>query len=393
MCKKILFIFSLCLFAIGVNAKDIVIYHTTDIHGQYLSRADADNNQYSGFTRLATFLKQTKQPYLLLDGGGFANDAEEVNILEARKSIDLMNKIGYKAITLGDSDFNLGNIGLTETLPSFRGDILAMNIKNINLPKKEIKAHNMYKVGGIKVGVIGVAMGNPDFVTIPSMQDFEDQILALKDAGAKVIIILAHDSMLDDEETPQEQKSQIIEAIKDAPSLGELSLVLGGHSHIQTSFGRFTNKDGKGPWILTSAPNLETITKITIHQDNKTGKITVKEPEFIRLEGNEDKKIQNYLTLLQELEEKAAQIAQEKAAAEQAAKEEAEQAAAKLAEEKAQAEQVAKIAVEQAEKAKADIENIAKEQKAKQAADIKTVTEKPAVKNQNKVKPAKVPQK
>ncbi|MCR5505109.1 MAG: metallophosphoesterase [Elusimicrobiaceae bacterium] len=385
MCKKILFIFSLCLFAIGVNAKDIVIYHTTDIHGQYLSRADADNNQYSGFTRLATFLKQTKQPYLLLDGGGFANDAEEVNILDARKSIDLMNKIGYKAITLGDSDFNLGNIGLTETLPNFRGDILAMNIQDINLPKKEIKAHNMYKVGGIKVGVIGVAMGNTDFVTIPSTQDFEDQILSLKDAGAKVIIILAHDSMLDDEETPQEQKSQIIEAIKDAPSLGELSLVLGGHSHIQTSFGRFTNKDSKGPWILTSAPNLETVTKIIIHQDDRTGQITVTEPQFIRLEGTEDKKIQKYLDLLKEKEEKAAQLAQEKAAA--------EQAAAKFAEEKALAEQVAKFVAEQAEKAKADIENIAKEQKAKQAADIKTVTEKPAVKNQNKVKPAKVPQK
>ena len=361
MCKKITFIISLCLFASGIYAKDIVIYHTTDIHGQYLSRADADNNQYSGFTRLATFLKQTKQPYLLLDSGGFSNDSAEVNILDAKKSIDLMNKIGYKAITLGDSDINLGKDGLAETLLSFNGDILAMNMQNINLPKKEIKAHNMYKIGGIKVGVIGVAMGNTDFVTIPSTQDFEDQILALKDAGAKVIIILAHDSMLDNKETPQKQKSKIIEAIKDAPSLGELSLVLGGHSHIQTSLGKFTNKDGKGPWILTSAPNLDTITKITIHKDDKTGKITVKEPLFIRLEGAEDKKIQKYLNLLKEKEERAAKLAQEKAAAEQAAKEQAEQAAAKLAEEQAKAEQAAKIAAEQVEKEKLVIELIAEQ--------------------------------
>ena len=397
MCKKIIFILSLFLFAIGVNAKDIIIYHTTDIHGQYLSRADANNNQYSGFTRLATFLKQTKQPYLLLDSGGFSNDSEEINISDAQKTIDLMNKIGYKALTIGDSDINLGKDGLAETLQNFRGDILAMNITNINLPNKEIKAHNMYKIGGIKVGVIGVAMGNTDFVNIPSTQDFEDQILALKDAGAKLIIILAHDSMLDDKETPQNQKSKIIEAIKDAPSLGELSLVLGGHSHIQTSLGRFTNKDGKGPWILTSAPNLETVTKIIIHQDDRTGQITVTEPQFIRLEGTEDKKIQNYLTLLQELEEKAAKLAQEKAAAEQAAKEQAEQAAAKLAEEKAQAEQAAKIAAEQVEKAEKEklvVELIAEQPIVEEKpAEIKTITEKPTVEKQVKVKPAKVPQK
>lgn len=295
MFQKILLVLSLFIFPLGTWAKDIVIYHTTDTHGRYFSQTDAEGNQYAGFARLATLLKDTKQSYLLLDSGNFMSGSEMANFSRGMYSIDLMNRIGYKAITIGNHDTDFGEEGLSNILAHFRGDVLAMNMPDINMP------YNMYKVGGIKVGVIGVAMNNADFIKInnaPTADDFEKLIQTLKDNGAEVIIILAHDTVLDDENTPENQKSNIFQAIKDTASFGELSLVLGGHSHNPTLVGRITNKDGKGPWVLQSTPYLEAVTKIVIHKNK--GKITIDEPEFIKLEGKEDKKINKYLDLIQQ---------------------------------------------------------------------------------------------
>ena len=304
MFKKIILLFSILILTVSVWAKDIIIYHTTDIHGHYFSRQDKQGKDFGGFARFAGILKDTKQPYLLLDSGDFSSGSYEANISGGKYSIDLMNKTGYTALTIGNHDSDFGDEGLGKMLSGFRGDILAMNVSDFNIPKKQVKPHAIYKVGGIKVGVIGVAMdgsgsGRIKIVNSPSVQDFEDQIQELKEKGSEVIIILAHDSLLSNDEISIDKKSNILENISQTPSLGYVSLVLGGHAHTQALLGQITNMEGKGPWVLEDGPYLESISKTIIHKDKKTGKITVKEPEFIRLEGKEDKKINKYLNTIQ----------------------------------------------------------------------------------------------
>ena len=298
---KRIFVFTSLLLLAGVLwAKDIIVYHTTDMHGHYFSRADKNGSEFGGFARLATLLKNTKEPYILLDSGDFSSGSYEANLSGGKYSTDLMNMTGYTALTIGNHDSDFGDAGLSKMLADFKGDILAMNMSNLHIPGKDIKAHAVYDISGLKVGVIGVAMDGSgaqrmQIVNAPTTQDFEAQISALKKEGAQVIIVLAHDSMLAGNNISPDKRTNILDPIKKAPSFKDVSLMLGGHAHTQTLVGQITTEEGLGPWVLESGPYMGSVSKIVINQDDKTGKITIQKPQFIKLDGAEDSAVKEYL--------------------------------------------------------------------------------------------------
>lgn len=305
MYKKILVFFSLFLLVSGLQAKEIIIYHTTDMHGHYFSRADKNGGgEFGGFARLATLLNNTKQPYILLDSGDFSSGSYEANLSGGKYSTDLMNAVGYTALTIGNHDSDFGDEGLSKMLADFQGDILAMNMQDLHIPGKNIKHHAIYNIGGIKVGVIGVAMDGSGsermkIVNKPTTKEFEIEISALKGKGAQVIVVLAHDSMLAGSEISPDKRTNILDPIMNAKSFKDVDLMLGGHAHTQKLVGKVT-EDGSGPWVLEGGPYMGSVSKIVINQDDKTGEITVQQPQFIKLTGAEDSEVKNYLASIRE---------------------------------------------------------------------------------------------
>lgn len=294
-----LFLFFL-FFVCGVWAKDIVIYHTSDIHGHYFSSNDDNGKPYGGFARLAALLKDTKDPFLLLDSGDFSSGSYEANISDGKYSIDLMNRMGYAALTLGNHDSDFGDHGLGNMLSGFEGDVLAMNVSVFQIPNKPIKSHALYKVGDIKVGVIGVAMEGAgaermQVVNAPTVEEFENNIVALKEKGAEVIIVIAHDSLIENSAVSVDKRSNVLAPIKQAPSFKDVDLILGGHAHTQTAPRRMTNEKGEGPWVLEDEAYLKSISSTVISKSRWSGKITVQEPKFIALDGKEDPETKKYL--------------------------------------------------------------------------------------------------
>ena len=77
--KKSSLCLALVLFAFGSYAKDVAIYHTSDMHGHYFSRPDETGIPFGGFARLETFLQQSEHPFILLDSGDFSNGSYEAN--------------------------------------------------------------------------------------------------------------------------------------------------------------------------------------------------------------------------------------------------------------------------------------------------------------------------
>ena len=305
MFKKLFIFAALLLLISSLQAKDIVIFHTTDMHGHYFSRADKSGNQFGGFARLANVLNNTEEPYILLDSGDFSSGSYEANLSGGKYSTELMNMVGYTALTIGNHDSDFGDKGLSDMLADFDGDVLAMNISNLKVANKNIKPHALYNVDGIKIGVIGVAMNGSAsermaIVNAPSTEEFEAQISALKRKGAQVIVILAHDSMLAGSNVSKDKRTNILDPIQHAPSFGDVSLLLGGHAHTQTLVGKITDNSGRGPWVLESAPYMGSITKIVVSQDDETGKITIAEPQFIKLTGSEDPEVKAYLKSIRE---------------------------------------------------------------------------------------------
>ena len=288
------------LLACGGWAKDIVVYHTTDIHGQYFGTTDKSGTPVGGFARLANVLKNTNKPYLLLDSGDFSSGSYEANLSDGKYSIDLMNRMRYAALTVGNHDSDFGDKGLGKMLSRFKGDVLAINIANLPMSGKSVKPHALYKIKGIKVGVIGVAMDGSGSEQMgirntPSTEEFETQIQALKRKGADVIVVLTHDSLITDDTVSVDKRSNILDSLKAAPSFSEVDLLLGGHAHTQTTPTRLTDANGKGPWVLEDDAYLKTISATVVHKDKKTGRVTVYEPYFIKLDGEEDPSVKKFL--------------------------------------------------------------------------------------------------
>jgi len=281
-------------------SRDIVIYHTSDIHGQYFGKTDEKGKPYGGFARLAAVMKNTKTPFLLLDSGDFSSGSYESNISDGKYSVDLMNWAGYSALTIGNHDTDFGDAGLGNMLADFNGDVLAFNVSQFRIPNKELKGHAIYNVGGIKVGVIGVAMDGAGtermhVVNVPTTEEFEAQISALKSEGAEVIIIIAHDSLINDSTISVDKRTNILAPLVQAPSLKDVDLVLGGHAHMKTAPRKINDAEGQeGPWVLEDESYLKSISATTISKDKK-GKITVHEPKFITLDGAEDAGVKKYL--------------------------------------------------------------------------------------------------
>ena len=298
MFKKwsICFAFLLCVTALC--AKDIVIYHTSDIHGQYFGKADDNGKSYGGFARLANVLKKTKKPFLLLDSGDFSSGSYEANISDGKYSVDLMNRMGYTALTIGNHDSDFGDVGLGNMLSGFKGDVIAMNVSIFQIPNKELKGHALYNIGGIKVGVIGVAMDGAGtermhVVNAPTTEEFEHHITELKKEGAEVIIVLAHDSLISDTTISVDKRTNILGPLSQAPSFGEVDLVLGGHAHTRSLNKKVIDDEDKGPWLVEDSSYLNSISSTVISKGRKG--IKVHEPTFITLDGDEDQETKEYL--------------------------------------------------------------------------------------------------
>lgn len=299
-------LFSL-LATIGLNAKEIAIYHTSDIHGYYFAHDDKEKNKIGGFAAFETLLDKENTPFILVDSGDFSSGNKEANFSDGRYSIDLLNKIGknkknahrqgYSALTIGNHDSDFGSKKLAKMLKRFKGEILAANL---NAKDIKYKPYKVFNIDGIKIGIIGFAMTGPGTVqTVEtknlSSQDLDKITQELLHQGAQTIIILAHDSVAD-----PRKPSVLLDIIKNAPlTRKNLSLVLGGHAHLLKN----TNILEENILFVESGAMLEGTTKILFDFDDDTGKLKNIKTDYIKLDLNkypENRKIKKYLNKIED---------------------------------------------------------------------------------------------
>ena len=151
--KKQVLLLALFLVAGGLFAKTTVIYHTSDTHGFYYPKQGQ-----GGFAALASVLKQGPQPYLLLDSGDFANGTAEAKNSKGIKSVQLMNKVGYQATTIGNHEFDFKEAALAPMFKELNFPVLAANFVDVktNTYPENVKPYEIFDVDGVKVAVIGL---------------------------------------------------------------------------------------------------------------------------------------------------------------------------------------------------------------------------------------------
>jgi len=113
---------------------------------------------FNGFGGLDLFSKDVKNQEfrgLLFDGGGFLNAAQTPE--QHREFVELMNRTGYHAATIGQGELAFGQQHLAELVTNMSFDLVNCNYEFSNpVLRQKVKPYIVLKYGKRRIGVTGV---------------------------------------------------------------------------------------------------------------------------------------------------------------------------------------------------------------------------------------------
>ena len=305
--KKILLCLTFLAFAPKpeLSALTISVYHTSDVHGWYSARPakwDKENSTRSigGFAALSALVKQTKNPYILLDSGDTFQGTPEGNLTKGMATVTLMNQLGYSAALAGnhDYDYTEDNLKLLAADSSFPWLGANVYVKETGKEPSYLKPYTIIEKAGKKIAVIGISGRHTVTSTFPlyvKHLEFKDEPAEaarwtdeVKKLNPDAIIILAHIGFgagvgpktdistltFTAEETANGTLS-IARAAKGA------NIVIGGHNHAGLMKG-YLDKES-GVLLAESYFGLTDASKIDLEFDDATGKLKSVKDELIPL--------------------------------------------------------------------------------------------------------------
>lgn len=291
--KKLLLIL-LLLFPLVVSSKTLVIFHTSDTHGFFYPQ-----NKIGGFAALKNVINHEKKPFLLLDSGDFANGTAEAKFSRGAKAVQLMNAVGYSAVTIGNHEFDFKDAGITALIQESKFSILAANLreKATGLLPAGVQAARVFNVDGIKVAVIGLANNHPSqptqkYTFIKPLTALSKTLQEVEKQDPAVLIVIVHDSFVDYQHDILPYMGQIA---KHFP--GRVQVVLGGHAH------KIVNEYLESTLYVESGAHLEAVSKITVNVDDETGKFLSAQAKLISLNVDEVGQDKTVAKLAEELRE------------------------------------------------------------------------------------------
>ncbi|MCI6671682.1 MAG: metallophosphoesterase [Prevotella sp.] len=238
--KKNIFTFLLtCLsLALAAQNKQLTIIHTNDTHSQIYplspNLSDTMRANRGGFLRRLAMLKEERakdKELLLFDSGDFSQGTPYYNLFKGDVEIELMNRMGYDAGTIGNHEFDFGLENMTRLFKKLNFPILCANYDFGNTElAKIVKPYIILKRKGVKIGIFGLSTYLEGLVEkknygplkyLDPISTAQGVINKLKSEGCEVIICLSHLGLN-------------IEGISDEELVAGtrgLDLVLGGHSH------------------------------------------------------------------------------------------------------------------------------------------------------------------
>lgn len=291
--KKLLLILVL-LFPLVVSAKTLVIFHTSDTHGFFYPQ-----NKIGGFAALKSVINHEKKPFLLLDSGDFANGTAEAKFSRGAKAVQLMNAVGYSAVTIGNHEFDFKDAGITALIQESKFSILAANLreKATGLLPAGVQAARVFNVDGIKVAVIGLANNHPSqptqkYTFIKPLTALSKALQEVEKQDPAVVIVIVHDSFVDYQHDILPYMGQIAKRFP-----GRVQVVLGGHAH------KIVNEYLESTLYVESGAHLEAVSKITVNVDDETGKFLSAQAKLISLNVDEVGQDKTVAKLAEELRE------------------------------------------------------------------------------------------
>lgn len=232
----------------GTAAADFTlnIVHINDLHSRvepinkYDSTCKAEDNAegkcFGGYARVATKIAELREQFkdqnlLVLDAGDQYQGSLMYTTYKGDVEIEMMEKIGFDAMAVGNHEFDDGPEGLLKLVEGVSFPVISGNIdvSNSNILAGKVKNHVVLDVGGEKVAIISALATDTSETSSPGqavifqdeIESLQGDVAALEAEGVNKIIALNHVGVKKD--------MAIAEAVKG------LDAVIGGHSHTKFS--------------------------------------------------------------------------------------------------------------------------------------------------------------
>ena len=244
--KKLLFIFVSLLicgyYACGQTVDTLVILHTDDVHSQVEPKK---SDGKGGAKRRMGAIEQVRAKYdnvLLLDAGDFTQGSSYYCVFKGRTDVELMNRMGYAAATLGNHEFDLGAEFLADSIiPLADFPIVLANYKfdkGFALSKKNVPPYVILDTMGLRIGIFGLLVdlqgltAHSEIFDKPGMH-YQNPVEVARKLSAKLkkqkkcdlVICLSH---LGWRTETGSHPDELDGSIADLPFV---DLVIGGHNH------------------------------------------------------------------------------------------------------------------------------------------------------------------
>ena len=157
---------TLCLsatLAASVNAKDVTIYYTNDLHAHVspgkIPAVDKER-LVGGFANIATIVNDAKKrnkDVFFFDAGDYFTGPYISTLTKGEAIIDIMNTMPFDAVSVGNHEFDHGVDNMVKQLAKAKFPVLLGNVFYTNSDKPVWnKPWTIIEKDGIKIGVIGI---------------------------------------------------------------------------------------------------------------------------------------------------------------------------------------------------------------------------------------------
>ncbi len=230
----------------------LTILHTNDVHSRIepINRFDsacaedaAEDACFGGWARLATAVAERRAALarsILVDAGDQFQGSLFYTHYKGAAAAEMMNALGYAAMTVGNHEFNDGPAGLARFVGMARFPVLLANadVSAEPLLKDAIKPSVVIELDGAKLGFIGLAPADTGALSSPGetvvfsdpVEAVRREVAALAAAGVDKIILLSHSGYGVD--------------IRIASEVAGVDVIVGGHSNTLLGEGELA----RGPY-------------------------------------------------------------------------------------------------------------------------------------------------
>lgn len=256
---------------ITVTAKDnedIVVLYESDVHCAI--------DGYAKVSAVKSEEKENTDYVSLVSSGDFIQGSSLGALSEGGYIIDVMNKVGYDAVTLGNHEFDYKIPRLKELTDMLTASVVSCNFVN-NLGETVYEPYKIISYGDTDIAYLGITTPESFTKSTPAyfqnengeyIYDFCGDTLydtvqksadnARRD-GADYVIALSH---LGSEGVTERWCAQEVIA-----NTNGIDVILDGHSHSTIESSVLKNKDGKDVIISSTGTKLENLGKLTIKAD------------------------------------------------------------------------------------------------------------------------------